>query len=335
MTTSVRRLMIIAFMVTTSASIAGAENPAPEDVKNAIARALPLIEASTKEYPHHRDCFSCHHQAVPLLALSLGRKRGFTVDGDNVQEQLELTHSFLANASEAYRKGIGQGGGVTTAGYALWTLETAQWKPDEVTAAVADFLLQSHEGSDHWSPVAKRPPSEGSDFTSTFVALRGLRTFGTTEQRDRIAKRAAKAKSWLLASPGKDTEDRVFRLRALPLADADKNDVSSAAETLRAAQRPDGGWSQLDEGESDAYATGSVLVALHQVVGLPADDPAYRRGLAFLIRTQRPDGSWYVKSRSKPFQTYFESGFPHGNDQFISIAASAWATSALLLAVPK
>ncbi len=67
---------------------------------------------------------------------------------------------------------------------------------------------------------------------------------------------------------------------------------------------------------------------------MPADDPSYRRGLAFLIRTQEADGSWHVTSRSKPFQTYFESGFPHGKDQFISIAATAWATAALVLGLP-
>ena len=41
--------------------------------------------------------------------------------------------------------------------------------------------------------------------------------------------------------------------------------------------------------------------------------------------------SW---SRSKPFQPYFESGFPHGKDQFVSMAASGWATVALALACP-
>jgi hypothetical protein len=33
------------------------------------------------------------------------------------------------------------------------------------------------------------------------------------------------------------------------------------------------------------------------------------------------------------FQPYFESGFPHGHDQWISAAATAWATMALTLAV--
>jgi len=52
-----------------------------------------------------------------------------------------------------------------------------------------------------------------------------------------------------------------------------------------------------------------------------------------LLRTQKADGSWMIKSRSKPFQPYYESGFPHGKDQFISVAASGWATAALAAAL--
>ena len=59
-----------------------------------------------------------------------------------------------------------------------------------------------------------------------------------------------------------------------------------------------------------------------------------KAGVEYLIKTQRDDGSWFVKSRSRPFQTYFESGFPHGPDQFISAAGSGWAVAALALACP-
>ena len=41
-----------------------------------------------------------------------------------------------------------------------------------------------------------------------------------------------------------------------------------------------------------------------------------------------------MASRSKPFQLYFESGFPYGKDQFIAVAASGWAAAALALALP-
>ena len=84
---------------------------------------------------------------------------------------------------------------------------------------------------------------------------------------------------------------------------------------------------------TERVATGGrILVALHEAGGLPAADPAYQKALAWLLKTQLDDGSWHVVSRSKPFQAYYESGFPHGKDQFISCAASAWATWAMVLA---
>ena len=84
--------------------------------------------------------------------------------------------------------------------------------------------------------------------------------------------------------------------------------------------------------QSAAYATGKALVAL-QLGGLPVSDATYQRGVQFLLKTQQEDGSWYVKTRALPIQQYFESGFPHGKDQFISAAASNWAAMALALAI--
>jgi hypothetical protein len=55
----------------------------------------------------------------------------------------------------------------------------------------------------------------------------------------------------------------------------------------------------------------------------------YEKGVAYLLRTQLEDGTWFVRSRAFGFQPYFESGFPHGTDQFISVSATGWAAIAL------
>src|SRR5262245_21435159 len=181
-------------------------------------------------------------------------------------------------------------------------------------------------------PRGVRRPRPARSRRPTSLSLRGLKKFGTPEQNERITERRTKARKWLLATSAKDTEDRVFRLSALKLTGADEKEVRAAMRELVQTQRKDGGWAQLEKGESDAYATGSALVALHQAGGMPDSDAVYRRGLKFLIGSQREDGSWLVRSRSKPFQNYFETGFPHGKDQFISSAASGWAATALALA---
>jgi Squalene-hopene cyclase C-terminal domain len=311
------------------------EEPTPEAIHQAVEKALPSIVKSTAEYPKHRDCFSCHHQGVPALALSTAKQRGLRVEAEAISDLAENAEADLRGAIESYKKGEGQGGGVTRAGYAMLTLEISGRASNEVTDAVVTFFLKRDESRGHWRTSSNRPPSEASDLASTYLAVRALAAFGKADSKDRIAARTTKAREWLESAKPKDTEDRVFRLFALKAVSAPAEIVRKATDDLLATRRGDGAWAQLDGGESDAYATGSALVALHQAGGLATDDRAYRRALKYLIGAQRDDGTWFVKSRSKPFQPYFESGFPYGKDQFISMAATAWATTALALACPK
>jgi len=123
----------------------------------------------------------------------------------------------------------------------------------------------------------------------------------------------------------------VFRLFGLTWARASDAIRQSAVRDLVATQQPDGGWAQLPSLQSDAYATGEALVALREAGVLP-NDAAYRKGVQFLLTRQLTDGSWFVRTRSHPTQIYFESGFPHGANQYISAAATNWATLALILA---
>ena len=314
---------------------AAADEAAPNEseIKAAVAKSLPLLEAGARgSMEKRKQCFTCHNQGLPIMALTTARDRGFTIDAENLRAQVQFTAKFLASNRTEYLAGKGQGGATDTAGYALWALANGGWKPDETTNAVAEFLLLWQRDLAHWKPQSKRPPTEQSPFTSTHVALRGLKNFGTPEQRERIEQRIARVREWLLKTPAQDTEDRVARLRALRVIDAD---TKNAAKELLDTQREDGGWAQLADMQSDAYATGTALVALHQAGGLAATDAAYQRGLRFLLSTQLPDGTWHVHTRSEPIQSYFESGYPHGEDQFISITAAGWATTALALALPE
>jgi hypothetical protein len=143
-----------------------------------------------------------------------------------------------------------------------------------------------------------------------------------------------RAAAWLRTAEAKTNEERAMQLLGLGWAHADGADIQRYARELISEQRPDGGWAQLPGLETDAYATGQALVALSWGARLPASDPAYQRGVAYLLRTQFADGSWLVRSRSFPLQPYKESGFPHGKDQWISAAGTSWAAIALSLALP-
>jgi hypothetical protein len=141
-----------------------------------------------------------------------------------------------------------------------------------------------------------------------------------------------RGRQWLAARPPQSNDDRVFKVLGLSWSKAPAAEIQKAARLIVAEQRTDGGWSQLPEMQSDAFATSQALIALHQGAGMPVNDPVWQRGVQYLLRTQHDDGSWHVKSRAFGFQPYFESGFPHGHDQWISAAATSWATMALVYA---
>ena len=238
----------------------------------------------------------------------------------------------LAATRELALEGITVPGGIsTTTGYILMALDAQNFPADESTDALMRLLRLWQRPDGRWrTPI--RPPIEASEFTATAVAARGLRTYGV-DNPAATKLPLARARRWLETEQPVDHEDRVFRLLGLIWADGSKAAREAALRDLLETQRKDGGWAQTEYRSSDAYATGEALFAL-RAAGIAADSASYRRGVRYLLKTQLTDGSWLVRTRSHPTQSYFESGFPHGVDQFISAAATNWATQALLLSLP-
>jgi len=143
-----------------------------------------------------------------------------------------------------------------------------------------------------------------------------------------------RAAQWLQETQPRSTEDRAMQLLGLNWAKANASWLKKPAQELLAEQRPDGGWAQLPGVETDAYATGQALVALHRSGMIAISDPAFQRGIDYLMRTQLSDGSWMVRSRSFPVQPYKDSGFPHDKNQWISASGTSWAAMALSLSLP-
>jgi squalene cyclase len=147
-----------------------------------------------------------------------------------------------------------------------------------------------------------------------------------------IAERIARGVAWLSRTTPLTTDDKASRLYGLYWSDSDKASIHEAADLLKREQNSDGGWAQLRGLNSDAYATGQVLTALHQAGDVGTADAVYQRGVEYLLKTQEPDGSWLVHTRAAPRNAYFESGSPHGKFQEISFAGTCWAAMALAYA---
>jgi hypothetical protein len=191
------------------------------------------------------------------------------------------------------------------------------------------LLLSTQQAPDgHWGYGMDREPIQSSYFTTTALCLNVIRAYGPKD--DKITSTVERAKTWLLITPAPNSEDKASKLFGLKLAGASPDELQAAAKELLGAQKADGGWSQLPAMRSDAYATGLALYALRAGGGVTANDASIQKGVAFLLRTQDEDGSWYVNKRAGSANYYFDSGFPHGESQFISFGATCWASMALM-----
>ncbi len=293
---------------------------ADDSMRKAVQRAIPLIEKSAATYIEERSCFSCHHQALTVMALGRAKLAGFTIQDNIVSEQTKFTLEYFTDRKDRLPKGEGVPGGSYSAGYALAGLAAAREPANETTQGLVKYLVKTQKKDGSWRIRTHRPPLEDSDFTATAL---GLKATAKTDH-------AKKASQWLVKTQAKSTEDHVFKILGLHWAGMEK-ETKAAAKSLLNLQRDNDGWAQLPKMKSDAYATGQALTVLKQSGLLKADSPQYKRGVAWLLKDQKPDGSWHVKTRSKPIQKYFESDFPHGKDQFISISATCWAVMALLV----
>src|SRR5205823_8479250 len=126
----------------------------------------------------------------------------------------------------------GQGGQADTAGYALWALAAAGYHANGTTQSVAEYLLQRNKDKDFWQNNSNRPPSEAGPFTTTYVALYGLSSFGASQQQERITARTEQVREWLTMTHAKDNEDRVFRLLGLKAAGASQTEIAAATKEL-------------------------------------------------------------------------------------------------------
>jgi ankyrin repeat protein len=314
---------------------------APTSPRAAVEKSLPLLQRGADSWLDRTTCISCHHQGMIVSTAALAKERGFPIDERLARRQVETItgkdHRFnsikdaLKSVDSRLRADF-SGSLPLRAGLFLSALVDAGWEPDNYTEVAARVVAESQWVDGRWNHGIPRSPIESSDFAATAFAVRVLPVYAPKEQAKAIAPRLARAKEWLVATPPRTTDDKSFRLFGLHWSGADAAEINKAARQLLADQRPDGGWAQLPEVASDAYATGQVLVALHQAGGLAVTEEAYQRGVKYLLRTQEDDGSWLVSSRSIPANEFFESGYPHGKFQFISFAGSCWATRALCLA---
>ena len=326
-------LLLLAFPVMVGAQ---SEDDLPP-IRDAAARGISAIQKAQATWftANKQVCASCHHQYQPALAYHVARERGVPVDEAiaradavkaftfaDIDRAIQYSYVIEPAMDDAYRMVAAHAAGV---------------EPNLGAAVYARLLISRQNADGDWDGFHQRPPSSYSRFTMAALGLRAVQLYHHPSQKAAATAAIARARKFLESREARSTEEQAYRLIGLKWAGADRNALQRRARDLKAAQRPDGGWGALAGRESDVYATAQVLVALREG-GVGEIDPGWRRGVAYLVKTQAADGSWRLKSRLNPpaplSPPYFDAGYPEGHDQFISMTAASWAVMALAYALP-
>ena len=329
-----------------NAGARGTSRPSPElkprkenTPLRAIQDSLPLLQKSDVGFVRQAACVSCHNNSITQMAVAFARKKQIAVD-DAISAQQVKANAF---GLEKFRERFLQGFMLPTEdffspfilGYELVSLHGDNYPADLNTDVVAMYIKGRQSADGQWAyPLADtRPPLCLSHISQTALSMRSLQLYAPKIDKAGYEKAVQMAATWMAKEPATSTENLSWKVLGLAWADREQAAKRRAMDDLLAMQRPDGGWSDLPTMDSSVYQTGKALYALY-AAGLSTTTPVYQKGVAFLLRNQQEDGSWYVKTRALGFQPYLEAGFPHGYDQWMSGAGSGWAVMALTATLP-
>ena len=304
------------------------------DIRTAVERSRALLGKASVVAAANGGCASCHSHNIVDTVEHVAVAKGLGTDEKLVAQRQTLTKAPYFSAANLMER-MDPGGAPITTVFALHALANSGYQPDRTTDIVVAHLVSQQARNGRWfmSAIARPPVGEGP-IAVTAYAIRALKAYAPPGRAAEMNERIARATAWLAAETPVTTEDRNMKLLGLLWAGRSAAERAPLVKQILAKQRADGGWAQTDVLQSDAYATGVSLFALAEAGGISPAHAAYKKGTAYLLSNQRPDGSWYVKSRAVKFQPYLDGGFPYEHDQWISSMATGWATAALALALP-
>jgi N-acyl-D-amino-acid deacylase len=189
--------------------------------RNAIERGMELIRGSVDRYPQHRQCFSCHHQAVPLFTMRMAKEHSleagefvWTKDSDRVDRILKLTCDSLDRDLKRLMPGEEFDGRGLTLGYAMWTLDVSSLERSDLMDRLIDVALATQREDGRWRIHSHRPPASSSDRLATaLVSASLLKRVPDHPRRQEIADSLCRARWWHLNAPiPSETEEIVGML---------------------------------------------------------------------------------------------------------------------------
>jgi Squalene-hopene cyclase C-terminal domain len=317
-----------------------------QQVRQTVDRAIGYLQTESAAWLNTRKCAACHHVPMPLWALSEAERQGYAIDkkfvADTAESLLGSKEKLLASKifpnpadpPDPRPQGRGLNMGLPFLAVAAQAMPSLKEGQKQSLKLIAEEIVKKQQPNGSWEFFAtlRRPPineSQTTDAAWIIMALQG-ETETDAPESQRVA--LSKAIAWLDAAKLSGIhQDKALKVLLGVRSAKQPKTMQTTIDELLALQRNDGGWSQtVPERKSDAFATGQTLYVL-SVAGFTAERPEIKRGIDFLVATQKPDGSWPMISRSTP------DGSPGSSKLLtpITCAASSWGALGLARLVPK
>jgi Squalene-hopene cyclase C-terminal domain/Prenyltransferase and squalene oxidase repeat len=317
-----------------------------EQIQKTIDRAIGYLQTESAAWLKTRKCAACHHVPMPLWALSEAARQGYTIDtkylADTTESLLGTREKLMASRifpnpadpPDPRPQGRGLNMGLPFLAVAAQSLPLMTEGQKQSRKLIAEEILKKQQPDGSWEFFAtlRRPPINETQTTDAAWIIMALEGAGGSDAPESQRAALAKAIAWLDAAKLSGIhQDKALKVLLGARSGKARESMQTTIDELLRLQRNDGGWSQtVPELKSDAFATGQTLYVL-SLAGFTADRPEMKRGIDFLVATQKPDGSWPMISRSTP------DGSPGSSKLLTPIicAASSWSTLGLARLAPK
>src|SRR5262245_34056070 len=321
-------LAIITAVPAPKAAPTTADLAQPAQVRKALERSLTFLEKDGVAWMKERKCAACHVVTFMVWSHNEAKRHGIDVDQAKLDEWTKWTLDFCV--AERSKTGAATGGGLDTMAQIILARNggayVADEKSTEALQTLSQLIVQMQQKEGFWKaggqlPDQRRPGRETDEVSTAWTVLALL---SVEKPSDAVLESLERARAWLKnVRPGKSTESLLVYLLLERFCET--GPAKGYLQELFDRQNADGGWGWLTGEASDAFATGQTLYAL-SFAGLAKDHPAIRRAQAYLVKTQRADGAWFVpttksKKNEKPIMaTYW---------------GTAWAAIGLARTLPK